>query len=71
MSTTLPSPPIERLAYSVPEAAAATGIGKSTLYVLMDDGQLPFVKVRARRLIPAAALETLITKGVPRTKPRR
>jgi excisionase family DNA binding protein len=71
MSKHLPKPPIERLAYSVPEAAAATGIGKSTLYVLMDEGHLPFVKVRSRRIIPAAALQRLITEGVPKPAARR
>jgi excisionase family DNA binding protein len=52
----------------VPEAAAATGIGKSTLYVMMEQGQLPFVMVRGRRLITPDALHTLVTQGVPRAK---
>lgn len=49
-----------RLAYSVPEAAAATGLGKTTLYALMGSGRLPSCKVAGRRLIASADLEALL-----------
>lgn len=49
-----------RLAYSVTEAAAVTGLGKTTLYALMGSGTLPSCKIGKRRLIASADLEGLI-----------
>ncbi|MBY0300795.1 MULTISPECIES: helix-turn-helix domain-containing protein [Sphingomonas] len=49
-----------RLAYSVPEASAAIGIGKTKLYALMTEGVLPSTLIGKRRLIRAADLEALI-----------
>ena len=54
------SPQIERLAFSVAEAKAATGLGITNLYQLMSDGTLPYRKVGKRRLIPADALRRLV-----------
>jgi len=48
-----------RLAYSVAEAAQVLGVGKTTLYALMERGDLPFSKIGSRRLIRSAALEGL------------
>lgn len=49
-----------RLAYSVPEASAAIGIGKTKLYALITEGVLPSTHIGKRRLIRAADLEALI-----------
>ena len=49
-----------RLAYSVDEAAEIVGLGRTTLYDLMDRGLLRFTKVGRRRLIRHADLEALI-----------
>ena len=49
-----------RLAYSVPEASATIGIGKTKLYALIADGVLPSTLIGKRRLIRAADLEALI-----------
>lgn len=49
-----------RLAYSVPEASAAIGIGKTKLYALIAQGVLPSTLIGKRRLIRAADLEALI-----------
>lgn len=49
-----------RLAYSVPEAAAVTGLGKTTLYALIGSGKLPSCTIGRRRLIASADLEQLI-----------
>jgi excisionase family DNA binding protein len=54
--------PTEPLAYSVTDAASASGLGRSTLYDLMAEGQLDYVKVRARRLITRQALEALLER---------
>lgn len=49
-----------RLAYSVPEASTAIGIGKTKLYALIAQGVLPSTLIGKRRLIRAADLEALI-----------
>jgi len=46
-----------KLALSIPEAAAAAGIGRSLLYESMAAGELRFVKLGRRRLIRVAALD--------------
>jgi excisionase family DNA binding protein len=53
----------ERLALRVNEAAAVTGLSRSTLYVLMRNGALRSVRVAGRRLIPRDALEALFQGG--------
>jgi excisionase family DNA binding protein len=49
-------------AYSVPEAVEFSGLGRTTLYGLMETGILPYAKVGRRRLIPRRALVELIEK---------
>lgn len=49
-----------RLAYSVPEASAAIGVGKTKLYALIAEGVLPSTLIGKRRLIRTADLEALI-----------
>lgn len=52
-----------RLSYSVPEAARATGLGKTTLYALIGSGELPSSKIAGRRLISAADLLALLERN--------
>lgn len=52
---------LERLAYSVPEASAAIGLGKTKLYALITDGVLPSTLIGKRRLIRAADLREIIS----------
>ena len=54
-------PPVTRLGLSVLEAAEATGLSKSLLYILMADGTLPFRKIRGRRVLAVSSLESLIS----------
>lgn len=49
-----------RLAYSVDEAARITGIGRTTLYALMNSGELPSAKVGRRRIIRSVDLAALV-----------
>lgn len=49
-----------RLAYSVPEASAAIGVGKTKLYALIAQGILPSTLIGKRRLIRATDLDALI-----------
>jgi len=53
-------PAAAALAYRVNDAAAISGLGRSSLYKLMNSGQLRSVLVAGRRLIPAEALRDLI-----------
>lgn len=58
-----PAPALEdtdRLASSINEAVRRTGLSRSTLYRLMDSGELGFVKIGSRRLIPEPALVALL-----------
>jgi excisionase family DNA binding protein len=48
---------------TVKEATDATRLSRSTLYGLMDRGELEYVKLGRRRLIPASALAELIRRG--------
>lgn len=50
----------DRLANDLPTAARRTGLSRTTLYRLMDAGELRFVKIGARRLIPEDALRDLL-----------
>jgi excisionase family DNA binding protein len=56
---------VERLAYSVAEAAAALGISRSKVYALMDAGTLPFVKLGRTRHISRRALDDLVSASPP------
>ena len=58
------------LAYSVADAVMASGIGRTTLYGLMNSGQLPFVKLGNRTLIRCADLEQLLDRHVTRRSAR-
>jgi excisionase family DNA binding protein len=54
--------PIVRMAYSVDEAAVATGLSRSSLYLAMKAGELAFVHYGARRLLPLTELEIFIAR---------
>ena len=56
--------PIERRALRINDAAAAYGVGRSTLYKLMSEGKLATVKVAGRRLVPCDNMEALLRQGV-------
>jgi len=51
---------IERLAFSVREAAAALGVSSRTLHDFVKTGSLPHFRLGARVLIPADALRNFI-----------
>ncbi len=52
--------PVSKMALSVGEAARATGLGRTTLYELMDAGRLPYSKIGARRLLLTADVHALL-----------
>ena len=49
-----------KISVSAQEASHLSGLSRSTLYSLMKDGQLPFVKIGARRLIMVKDLDDLL-----------
>lgn len=50
----------QRITISVDEAMSATGIGKTMLYELLNDGSLRSIKLGKRRLIIVESLHELI-----------
>lgn len=51
-----------RLSYTVSQAVAASGIGRTTLYSLMASGRLSYVKLGNRTLIRHVDLEHLLER---------
>ncbi len=49
-----------KLAYSIPEAAAAVSIGRSKIYALIAEGRLETRKIGKRTVIPATSLAKLL-----------
>lgn len=49
--------PTEKLAYTIPEAIYATGLGRTTIYALVGQKKLRTIKAGARTLIPADSLQ--------------
>lgn len=56
-----PPPAVEVLAYRVPDAVKASGIGRTKIYEMILSGELESVTIGRRRLIPADALRRLVT----------
>jgi excisionase family DNA binding protein len=52
----------DRLAYTINEAAAASGLGRTTIYELIKRGELPRAKVGARTLIRRQDLEAMLER---------
>jgi excisionase family DNA binding protein len=53
---------VTKLLYTPLEAAAALGVGRSTLYLLLADGEVASVRIGALRRIPAAALDDYVAR---------
>ena len=54
---------LARISVSAREAAEILGISKSTVYNLMDEGVLPWVKIKSRRVILVTDIHELLAKG--------
>jgi excisionase family DNA binding protein len=54
--------PVERLAYSVDEAAAITGLSRDLLYDEMRTGRLAYLKIGRRRIITRQHLEAFLAR---------
>lgn len=58
-------PAVQRLAYSLKEAAAATGLSRDLLYDEMRAGRLAYLKIGRRRIITCQQLEAFLTRPGP------
>jgi excisionase family DNA binding protein len=56
-------PPAGRLAYSVDEAAAITGLSRDLLYDQMRAGKLAYLKIGRRRIITRQHLEAFLIRA--------
>lgn len=52
----------QRLAYRPDDGAEAIGVGRTTMYKLLADGEIESIKVNRNRLIPADALHRFIER---------
>jgi excisionase family DNA binding protein len=55
-----PGETIEPLALSIKDAARLLGLGRSTIYRLIGDGQLQIVKIGNRTLIKTSSIRSLV-----------
>ncbi|MBQ94359.1 MAG: excisionase [Actinobacteria bacterium] len=53
---------IEPIAMRVPEACRYLGIGRSTLYVLIGQGELEYIKLGSSTLVLTASLKSLVER---------
>jgi excisionase family DNA binding protein len=53
---------IEPIALRVPEACRYLGIGRSTLYVLINEGEIEFIKLGSSTLVLTASLRSLVER---------
>ena len=53
---------VDRLAYRVPEAAAAIGVSRAKAYSLIAAGVIPSIRIGSSIRVPVAALKAFITK---------
>jgi excisionase family DNA binding protein len=58
-------PDLERKALRIDEACAVLGVGRSSIYSLMRDGRLGFVRLAGgRRRIPTSAIDAFIEQNL-------
>jgi predicted site-specific integrase-resolvase len=68
MSDSYPRPPSEpiplkRIGYRVNDFCAVTGIGRTSLYDLINAGKIRTVRIAGRRIIPAGEADRIMTEG--------
>ena len=55
-------PAIEPVAMRVPEACRYLGIGRSTLYVLIGEGEIEYIKLGSSTLVLTESLRSLVER---------
>jgi excisionase family DNA binding protein len=56
-----PAPLPDKIGYSIREACHASSLGRTTIYNHISAGRLRAVRVGGRTIIPAEALQSLLT----------
>ena len=64
-----PPTDIEPISMRVPEACRYLGIGRSTLYVLIGDGEIEFIKLGSSTLVLVQSLKDLVERRRNGTRP--
>jgi len=54
------APGLAPLAYTIPEAAALLGVGRTTVYELIRSGELASIRIRRGRRVTRAAIEAYL-----------
>lgn len=54
----------DKICYTINEATAASGLGRTKLYELINAGELPLIKIGARSLIRRKDLEAMLDRGL-------
>jgi len=54
----------DRLLLTIPEACDRLNIGRTTMYGLISEGEVPMLKVGRKSLVPATALEAYVARLV-------
>jgi len=57
------------LAFDTNEAARQLGVSRSTLYCLLQSGELASVRIGRRRLVPAVALDEYLERLLLEARP--
>ena len=57
-----PTPPLTQLVYGIKEVSRILGVGRTSIYYLMKEGKLPYVKLGRRTLIPVRELQVFLDK---------
>ena len=50
--------------YNATEVAAMFGVSRMTVYRAIDDGDIPAIRVRGRRIIPARAVDAMVQESI-------
>ena len=53
---------MDQLAHPIPVAAARIGVGRTSMYALIDAGEIPTFTVGRRRLVSEAALVAFVER---------
>ena len=59
-ASTIATPTVTRRTFTIPEAAIIVGVGKSTLYEHVKNGDVPCVRLGRRVVIPAHVIESML-----------
>ena len=65
MNNTALAPAPSQLSYNIKQAAAVLGIGRTSIYALIRDGELKPVKIRTRTVLLHYDLVAMLARNLP------